>query len=233
MKLFFTVAFLFAFIFQSSSQNKEGFNENHPNVHKIVVKEVLQTTSYTYLQAEENGKLQWLAVPKMEASAGEKYYYQGGMEMGEFKSKELNRTFSSILFLNGVINPDVVEGGKTSLTKSSEKSKTADVKLNEVIEPAIGGITIKELFTNKVKYAGKVVKIRGKVTKFNSQIMSKNWIHLQDGTVSSGEFDFTATTSDEVNVGDVITVEGTITLDKDFGAGYFYGIIMENGKVIK
>jgi hypothetical protein len=233
MKQFFTVAFLFALITQGTSQNKETLNAGHPNIHKILVKEVLQTTSYTYLYADEKGKLQWLAVPKMEAMAGEMYYYQGGVEMGEFKSKELNRTFNSILFLDGVISPDIVEGGKTSLTKSPEKSKTTEVKLNEVIEPAIGGITIKELFTNKVKYAGKVVKIRGKVTKFNSQIMSKNWIHLQDGTNSSGEFDFTATTADEVNVGDVITIEGKITLDKDFGSGYFYNIIMENGKVTK
>jgi hypothetical protein len=233
MKLFFTVAFLFIFIFFITGQTKENFNESHPNVHKIIVKEVLQTTSYTYVQAEENGKLKWLAVPKMEAKTGETYYYQGGMEMGEFKSKELNRTFDSILFLNGVISPDVVEGGKISLTKSPEKSKTADEKFNVIIEPAIGGITIKELFTNKGKYAGKYVKIRGKVSKFNSKIMSKNWIHLQDGTGNSGEFDFTATTSDEVNVGDVITIEGKITLDKDFGSGYFYNIIMENGKVSK
>jgi hypothetical protein len=233
MKLFFTVAFLFAFIFQGTSQNKETPKVSHPNVHKIVVKEVLQTTSYTYLHSDEKGKLKWLAIPKMEATAGETYYYQGGVEMGEFKSKELNRTFDSILFLDGVISPDIVEGGKTVVTKSSDKSKTADTKLNEVIEPAIGGITIKELFINKVKYAGKVVKIRGKVTKFNSQIMGINWIHLQDGSGNSGEFDFTATTADEVNVGDVVTVEGKITLDKDFGSGYFYKIIMENGKVTK
>ncbi|PLW99344.1 MAG: nucleotide-binding protein, partial [Marinilabiliales bacterium] len=74
--------------------------------------------------------------------------------------------------------------------------------------------------------------IRGKVTKFNSKIMNRNWIHLQDGTGNSGGFDFTATTSDEVNVGDIITIEGVITLEKDFGAGYFYDIIMESGKVI-
>jgi hypothetical protein len=233
MKFFLTVAFLYTFILQCTSQNKENFNESHPNVHKILVKEVLQTTSYTYLQTDENGKMQWLAVPKMEARVGETYYYQGGMEMGEFKSKELNRTFDSILFLDGVISPDIVEGGKTSSTKSPEKSKTEVEKLNVLIEPADGGITIKELFTNKEKYAGKEVKIRGKVSKFNSKIMNRNWIHLQDGTGSSGEFDFTATTAEEVNVGDVITIEGIISLDKDFGAGYFYNIIMENGKVAK
>ena len=54
---------------------------------------------------------------------------------------------------------------------------------------------------------------------------------MQDGTSNSGEFDFTATTADVVKVGDVITIEGIITLDKDFGAGYLYDVIMENGKV--
>ena len=63
--------------------------------------------------------------------------------------------------------------------------------------------------------------------------MNQNWIHLQDGSSNSGEFDFTITTAEEAKVGEIITVEGIITLDKDFGAGYFYSIIMENGTVSK
>ena len=231
MKLLFTITFLFAFYLMSTGQNTENVNDNHLNVHKIVVKEVLQTNSYTYIQAEENGQLQWLAIPKMEASIGETYYFHGGMEMIDFKSKELNRTFSSILFLNGVVDPEIVEEGKIIVNDSPQKSKPIEEKLDVNIKPASGGITIAELFSNKEKYANKVVNIRGKVTNFNSNIMSRNWIHMQDGTSNSGEFDFTATTADEVNVGDIITIEGIITLDKDFGAGYFYNIIMENGKV--
>ena len=100
MKTIFTTVILFIFILKGTGQNTEKVNENHPNVHKVLVKEVLQTTSYTYLQVEESGKLQWLAIPKMEASKGETYYFQGGMEMVDFKSKELNRIFSSILFLD-------------------------------------------------------------------------------------------------------------------------------------
>lgn len=232
MKYILTIVIFIAFTIQVTSQNNPNFNNKHPNVHKILIKEVLQTTSYTYLQSEENGELQWLAIPKMEASVGDTYYFQGGMEMLDFKSKELDRTFSSILFLNGVISPDVVEGGKTVLTKSPQKSKAEKKELDVKINPAIGGITIEELIENKEKYADKVVKIRGKVSKYNSKIMGKNWIHLQDGTSSNGEYDLTATTSDEVSVGDVITIEGIITLDKDFGSGYFYKIIMEDGRVI-
>jgi hypothetical protein len=36
-----------------------------------------------------------------------------------------------------------------------------------------------------------------------------------------------------VKVDDVVTFEGTITLKKDFGAGYFYELIMEDAKLVK
>ena len=214
-------------------QNNGNYNANHPNVHKIVIKEVLQTTSYTYLLGEENGKQRWLAVPKMAANEGDTYYYQGGMDMGNFTSKELNRTFESIVFLNGVISPGEMQGGKTTLVQSNQKSDMSEKKIEEKISPAAGGVTIENLIANKEKYAGKIVKIRGKVTKYNSKILGKNWLHLQDGTGNSASFDLTATTADEVNVGDVITIEGVIVLNKDFGAGYKYDIILENGKIIK
>jgi len=233
MKLIFTVAIALTFIFQGFGQDSPNMKANHLNVHKIVIKEVLQTTSYTYLLAAETNKVQWMAVPKMEANVGETYYYQGGMEMGEFKSKELDRVFSSILFMNGVVDPEIIEGGNATEKPSTDKNETVVEVTELLITPAEGGITIEELFSNKEKYANKIVKITGKVTKYNSGIMGKNWIHLQDGTGKSEGFDFTATTQDEVKVKDIITIEGIITLDKDFGAGYFYEVIMESGKVLK
>ena len=68
------------------------------------------------------------------------------------------------------------------------------------------------------------------VTKFNAEIMERNWIHLQDGTEHKGNFDLTVTSDNRVNVGDTICIEGKIALDKDFGYGYFYEIIMEEAK---
>jgi len=75
------------------------------------------------------------------------------------------------------------------------------------------------------------VLIKGQVTKVNRAIMEKNWVHLQDGTGDSGGFDLTVTTQEQVNVGDVVTFEGKITLNKDFGAGYSYEVIMEQAKL--
>lgn len=232
MRLIFTVAVVCILSTQGICQDASNFNKNHPNVHKVVVKEVLQTTSYTYVHADEDGSMKWIAVPKMAANVGDTYYFQGGMEMGEFKSKELNRTFSSILFLNGLISPEVVEGGGTALNVTAQKSEAAIVKVDAPIEPAEGGVSIAELYANKEKFSNKIVKVRGKVTKFNARIMNRNWIHLQDAPGNQGKMDLTATTDEEVKVGDIITIEGMIALDKDFGAGYFYDIIMENGRLV-
>jgi len=214
-----------------------AFGQNHGNVsnasnsmHKIVVEEVIQTSHYTYLNVSENNTNQWVAVPKMEAVKGEVYYFKGGMQMGQFKSKELNRTFDNMLFLGGLMSEKMMEG------KKDGSSHVADVKVtpkNIQVEPLKDGLTIAELFDNKEKYANQIVRIRGKVTKFSDQIMQRNWIHLQDGSNSYGNFDLTITTKETVKIGEIVVVEGKVTLDKDFGYGYFYKVLLEEGKIIK
>ncbi len=80
----------------------------------------------------------------------------------------------------------------------------------ENITPIEGGITIAELYKNKADYAGKEVKLHGKVVKFTSAVMGKNWVHLQDGSMYGDHVDITITTSDVVNVNDVATFEGVV-----------------------
>jgi hypothetical protein len=200
------------------------------NVHEVICTEVIQTGNYTYLQVNEKDNLIWVAVPKMEAQKGETYYFIGsGMEMGPFKSKELDRTFDQLLFLGAITK-------KTNSEKTEETTHKAEVEINKEdikIEASDGCISIKELYANKEKYANKEVTVKGKVTKFSKKIMSRNWIHLQDGTNHEGDFDLTITTNEEVNIDDIVVITGKLTLDKDFGYGYFYKLIIEEGKVIK
>ena len=63
--------------------------------------------------------------------------------------------------------------------------------------------------------------------------MHRNWAHIQDGTKSGEQFDLTVTTMENVKVGDVVIFEGTVSLKKDFGAGYFYEVIVENARLVK
>lgn len=220
------------------------------NIHEITVLEAIQVSTYTYLKCNENGKEIWLAVKKMDVKIGKKYYYTSGMEMQNFTSKELNRTFESIIFLESVSpNPEMKkeDSSESNLHQNAEQNPhskntsapsiegkestkgKADKKEAVQVSKAEGGITIAELFNNPKSYEGKTVKIKAQVTKFSDGIMKLNWIHLQDGTESSGKFDLTATsTTLEVKVGDVVTLEGKITLNKDYGFGYFYEVIMED-----
>jgi len=234
MKKILTILIVVSFLVSCGGNSKPNFVQDlQPGVHKVKIMEVLQTNNYTYLMVRESGKDQWLAVPKMDAVVGKFYYYKGGMEMPNFKSKELDREFESVLFLEKVSgNPDLeVEQDIPANTHSAMVKKDAKEKLD--ISPAEGGITIAELFANKEKYEGKTVMIKGQVTKFNAQIMDKNWIHLQDGTDYNGLFDLTVTSAAVVEVGSVITLEGKLALNRDFGYGYTYDVILEKAVLIK
>ncbi len=94
-----------------------------------------------------------------------------------------------------------------------------------------GGKTVGEVYAGKADLAGQKVKVKGKVMKVSQQIMGRNWIHVQDGTGDAGTNDLTVTSTDTATVGDVVVVEGTLAVDKDFGAGYTYAVILEEATV--
>jgi len=219
-------------ILAASCKSKSKADENlAPNVHKAKVEEVLQTSSYTYLRMSEDEKECWIAIIKRDVEKGKPYYYEMGAEMTNFVSKELKRTFPSIIFVDKFSDQPIV-AGKITLADSAKGKQAPIAKEGLKVDPAKDGITIAELFANKDKYAGKSVKIRGEVVKFSADIMGKNWAHIQDGTNNQGSFDLTITTKETTKLGEVVTFEGTIALKKDFGAGYLYEVIMENAKLI-
>jgi hypothetical protein len=119
---------------------------------------------------------------------------------------------------------------QSGMTHMAE-AKTAREEIK--IEPAEGITALSELFANKKNFSGKTVKVKGKITKVNPSIMGKNWIHIQDGTSFEDQYDLTVTSDFIPEVGTIITVEGIIALDKDFGYGYTYPILMEEGKLIQ
>ena len=92
-------------------------------------------------------------------------------------------------------------------------------------------MTIAEIYAKKSDLASKEVLVRGKVVKFNAQIMGKNWVHIQDGTGVSGSNDITLTTQNSTKVGDTVLVTGQVVLNQDFGQGYKYSLLVENAKL--
>lgn len=219
------VFFIITIFYRSGEKNKA--TNLPPGTHGVMITEVIQTTNYTYLQVEENNNKFWIAVVSIETKPGDSVYYTRAAEMKNFESKELKRTFPSIFFVDDPSSKLQTAAPEQLLTPK----KVEIVRWSEVsVETPKGGITLSELFKNKASYADKTVIIRGKIVRYNHEVMHKNWVHIQDGTDYSDKFDLTVTTLDSLTVGKTVTFKGIIRLNKDFGSGYAYDIIMEEAK---
>ena len=122
------------------------------------------------------------------------------------------------------------EGHPTIDTHGSAAPAAPKFDFSKIVKPK-GGKTVQEVYQEKDKLKGKRVTLRGKVVKYNEAIMGKNWLHLRDGTGKDPTDDLTVTTQAKAKVNDTVLVEGTVTLDKDLGAGYKYDVIIEDAKV--
>lgn len=99
------------------------------------------------------------------------------------------------------------------------------------IAKAEGGKTIAEVYADKNELAGKPVTVRGKVVKANANILGKNWLHIRDGSAADATGDLAVTTAAVANVGDTVLVTGPLSLNKDYGMGYQYSVIVEDAQV--
>lgn len=77
---------------------------NLPNGGKVT--EALAAGQYTYLQVTQDGEETWLAIPRRDVPVGAEIRYAHGMEMEDFHSSSLDRTFEKVLFLGGVMVTD-------------------------------------------------------------------------------------------------------------------------------
>lgn len=201
---------------------------------------VIETTNaatYTYLQVDTGTKRVWAAAPQFAVKVGDSVVVSTGMPMANYHSKTLNRDFDVVYFtgnvaVNGAQPSPAAQTAKLPkdhppITGTAAKSK---VDLTG-IKKAAGGRTIQEIYADKAKLSGKEVKVRGKVVKYNAQIMGKNWLHIQDGTGDAGSNDLTITTSSPAKLGDTVLVVGKIATNKDFGSGYKYALMIEDAQV--
>ena len=200
------------------------------NSHQITVKEVLNANAYTYLLVTEAEKEFWIAIPKTEITVGKTYTYEGGVEMKNFESKDLKRTFDSVLFVEGIIDPNAPAAAEPTSTPVKVVSSK---ELSKGITLAKGGISVFDLYSTRDQLAGKTVILTGKVIKFMPEIMKKNWIHLQDGSNFNGFNDITITTLEKVKVDDIVSLKGTVVLNKDLGSGYKYDVLVEDAVLVK
>jgi hypothetical protein len=206
------------------------------------VVETMNSGSYTYVCLEKNGKKTWVAIPEMKVSIGQELSLPPGLEMSNFTSKPLGRTFETIIFSQGPASPPQAGGGEM-LAGHGTKGAPAGGSMGAVAPPlknikvpkATGSdaYTVGEVFEKRAALHKKTVVVKGQVVKVSVGIMGKNWVHLQDGSGDPKKktHDLVATTSELPAVGNVITVRGSIFKDKDFGSGYHYVVIMEEASI--
>lgn len=220
-------------------QDIEKGNEiaNAEIVHKIVVKDFIEAGTYDYLKVEEEGKEYWMAIPDSPVELGKTYYYKAAMVMKDFVSEQLNRTFDEIIFSEGIFESIVLlnnaqsaaMGGHMGHGEVNDKPEIKEVSLPKIKN----AVTIEELFANPKSFANKTILVYGVAVKVNNDIMDKNWVHIVDGTKFNNKSDLTITTLENVKVGDTLTFNGILILDKDFGHGYKYDVLLEDGKLVK
>lgn len=58
---------------------------------------------YTYIELTENGKTIWIAAPTIKVKKGDLISFSGGAVMSNYFSKNLNRTFESVIFVGKAV----------------------------------------------------------------------------------------------------------------------------------
>jgi hypothetical protein len=223
---------------------------------KIV--ERLDAEPYSYLRLKTDQGETWAAVPKTDKNAGDEVVVTNAMAMPDFESKTLKRKFELVYFgtlagqdaggapmgggamggmPGGMPGGMGGPGGAPNMAAQHAAAAAGPADVGSVKVPKASGAdarTIAEVFAQRATLKEKPVTIRGKVVKYNEQIMGRNWLHIRDGSGTAGkDNDLTVTTAEKAAVGDVVVVKGVVRIDKDFGAGYSYPVIVEDAKLAK
>ena len=195
-----------------------------------VVLEQIPAGKYLYLKLKTPAAEVWAAVLKEEVSAGSTVTVEKPHRMAKFKSPTLGRTFDVIYF--GTLAPNQPMEDTSTRNKPSREKNERPSALMPKAEGA-NSLHIDQLYAERTKWAGKEVAIRGMVVKYNAEILGSNWLHIQDGSGSAkaANNDLVVTTQAQVSVGDDVVVTGIVALDRDFGSGYSYGLMLERASV--
>ncbi len=207
------------------------------------VTETMDASSYTYVKVDAGTRSAWAAAPRFPVQVGDRVSIPTHSPMQNYRSDSLGRTFPLVYFAEQIRvasknKPGAVaglrgsSGDRTTPHPSPSRATAAPELAFEGISPPEGGVAVAEVFERAGALNGKTITIRGRVMKYSPRIMGTNWLHLQDGTSSAdGRNDLVVTTNDPAAEGDIVLVRGALTLDRDFGHGYVYEVIVEGARV--
>jgi hypothetical protein len=195
------------------------------------VLERIDAPPYSYLRVASAAGEQWAAVSQTDRKVGDTITIVNAITMDGFESKTLKRRFDHIVF--GQLGDESTAAAGEAANPHIQVAAAPGVKVARAEGP--GAATIAEVFAGRAALKDRPVAIRGRVVKFTGGVMGKNWLHLQDGSGSeaTGDHDIAVTTGDTATVGEVVAVRGLVHLDRDFGAGYSYGVLIEDATLTR
>lgn len=212
----------------SNTQMKMGMTEG---IHKVTVLDSLETTRYVYLKVKEGARNYWISTWKIPVEKGDVLYFKDGILKLNFYSKEHKRIFDT-LYLTSKISK-VPAFTKTDAIDKVAENLPGDKNGSKEVSTSKQNITLlKDLLSQPEKFKGKTIEVGGKCTKINMNIMGKNWIHIQEKDKSGKTYNLVVTSKDNVRIGENCYFEGVIDTKLDLGAGYFFDVIMQDGKRI-
>jgi hypothetical protein len=200
------------------------------------VAETMGAAGYTYLRLSTPQGEQWAAVPQAQLAVGDTVTILSPVMMDGFQSPTLHRTFDHILF--GTLAGTPPRAGQPDPHAGMMfpgASGSAPASPGAPVPRAQGpdAHTVSEVVRGKDALKDRSVTVRARVTKVNSGILGKTWLHLQDGSGTGPDGDLVVTTGASAAVGDVVTVKGAVHTNRDFGSGYAYAVMIEDATLSK
>lgn len=230
-------------------------------VIEATVAEKLDVTQYSYLRlALDDGAEIWAAVPRSEVAVGARVVVREPQLMEGFVSPTLGREFERIYF--GTLDPGAaapaVDGGVSGRERRlgaapgalgsggagpspvGEGAVRPSGDLDDVEVGAVAraegptGSNIAEAHQRRASLAGKPVRVRGVVVRTVPGVLGRSFVHLRDGSgdAAQGTHDLTVTTAEQPEPGQTVLYEGTLAVDRDFGAGYRYPVLLEDARSV-
>ncbi|MBL8898737.1 MAG: hypothetical protein JNM84_13955 [Planctomycetes bacterium] len=184
-----------------------------------------ETGSYTYakLALAEGGEA-WVAGPLVKLAPGQLAMANGATLQRGFPTRQ--RTFDELWLAQAL----VADGAATAQPSAP---LVTNAPRAEPVEPAEGGLKIADVLARSAEFAGKSVRVRGRVTRATPMIGGM-WVHLQDGSVDAARDDLTFILAEgeaELAPGEIATLEGTLSLDHEMARAHrSEAIVVEKAK---
>jgi len=217
-----------------------------------VILEKLDAAPDSYLRLQTDQGEVWAKVPIADLETGSSVKIVRAQEMRQWDSPKLQRTFDR-LYLGQLetqgqaISPGTIHGGALeapqgmaqTMGQMGESGVSAGVSVPKLDRaPGADGRTVAEIVINGLSLKDKTVSVRGQVVRATQGLKVPNvvggtWIHIQDGSgdQAKGTHDLTLATDEAVNVGDILVLQGKVTIDD---SGFLGGrVIVQNAKIVK